>query len=51
MNEKVRIAAAHVEAHSPTVNYPGPHGIPLLRHAIAGGDAAKHVVEYLQSLA
>ena len=29
---------------------PGPLGIPLLRHAIAGGDGAAQVVEYLQSL-
>jgi hypothetical protein len=28
----------------------GPHGISLLRHARAGGDAAKEVTEYLQSL-
>jgi hypothetical protein len=29
---------------------PGPHGIPLLAHAHAGGDAAKPVHDYLQSL-
>lgn len=28
----------------------GPHGISLLRHAIAGGEAATAVAEYLQSL-
>lgn len=28
----------------------GPHGIPLLRHARAGGEPAKAVVDYLQSL-
>lgn len=28
----------------------GPHGISLLRHARAGGEPAKPVVEYLQSL-
>ena len=28
----------------------GPHGIPLLRHARAGGEPAKPVVDYLQSL-
>jgi hypothetical protein len=28
----------------------GPHGIPLIRHAIAGGEGAAHAVEYLQSL-
>ncbi|HXM33401.1 MAG TPA: hypothetical protein VN921_07085 [Chthoniobacterales bacterium] len=30
---------------------PGPHGIPLLSHAKAGGDAAKEVLAYLQQLA
>ncbi len=29
---------------------PGPHGIPLLAHAEAGGDAAKPVYDYLLSL-
>lgn len=29
---------------------PGPHGIPLLAHAKAGGDDAKEVVEYLEAL-
>jgi hypothetical protein len=28
----------------------GPHGIPLMRHARAGGEPAKTVVEYLESL-
>ncbi len=28
----------------------GPHGIPLLRHARAGGEAAKPIEEYLLSL-
>jgi hypothetical protein len=28
----------------------GPHGIPLLRHARAGGENAKAVVDYLESL-
>jgi hypothetical protein len=29
---------------------PGPHGIPLLRHALAGGPRAQAVAEYLQAL-
>lgn len=29
---------------------PGPHGIPLLRHAQMGGDAAADVVAYLENL-
>jgi len=28
----------------------GPHGIPLLAHAKAGGDEAAHVLEYLEKL-
>lgn len=28
----------------------GPHGIPLMRHARAGGEQSKAVVEYLESL-
>jgi len=28
----------------------GPHGIPLMRHAVAGGEPAKEVAEYLKSL-
>ena len=30
--------------------HPGPHGIPLLDHARAGGDAAAEALAYLQSL-
>ncbi len=29
---------------------PGPHGIPLLRHALAGGPAGQAVAEYLKTL-
>lgn len=29
---------------------PGPHGIPLLRHAVAGGPESQGVVDYLSSL-
>jgi hypothetical protein len=32
-------------------NIPGPHGIPLLAHAIAGGAEAAAVVDYLEQLA
>ncbi|WP_153730499.1 ankyrin repeat domain-containing protein [Sporosarcina obsidiansis] len=28
----------------------GPHGIPLLRHAVAGGEQAQHVVDYLEMM-
>ncbi len=44
------VVRAIVEASPATAGAFGPHGIPLLRHAIAGGDFAKTVVEYLQSL-
>ena len=30
--------------------HPGPHGIPLLAHAEAGGEEARTVVEYLKGL-
>jgi hypothetical protein len=29
---------------------PGPHGIPLMVHAKAGGDEARAVVDYLEAL-
>lgn len=41
---------AMVEARPGVQRVPGPHGIPLLRHAEAGGDAARQVVEYLLAL-
>lgn len=28
----------------------GPHGIPLVRHAVMGGEGAQEVVKYLESL-
>jgi hypothetical protein len=40
------ILAANPEAR----RHPGPHGIPLLAHAKAGGDSSAAVVEYLESL-
>ncbi len=33
------------------LNTPGPHGIPLVAHAKAGGDPAKEVLQYLEALA
>jgi len=41
---------AILHAYPTMAHAPGPHGIPLLRHALAGGEAATAVVEYLQSL-
>jgi hypothetical protein len=43
------IVQAILTAHPETMNAPGPHGIPLLVHAVAGGEEAAAVVEYLQS--
>jgi hypothetical protein len=39
-----------LEARPALARVPGPHRIPLLAHAQAGGPAAKHVVEYITSL-
>jgi hypothetical protein len=46
---KLAIVKAAVEAFPDIVNVPGPHGIPLLRHAEAG--KADEVIAYLRSLA
>lgn len=42
---KAILTANPVQRHAP-----GPHKIPLLRHAQMGGDAAAVVVAYLESL-
>lgn len=47
---KLAIVKALIEWHPAMAKSPGPHGIPLLQHAIAGGEPAKAVVEYLASL-
>ena len=47
---KLEIVKATLEAFPDAVNTPGPHGIPLIRHAEMGGEEAKPVLEYLQSL-
>lgn len=44
------VVKAIIAADPDAKNKPGPHGIPLLVHAEAGGDAARPVVEYLQSI-
>lgn len=41
---------AMIEAKPGMQRVRGPHGIPLLAHAEAGGDAAASVVDYLQSI-
>lgn len=47
---QVEIVAAIVSAYPGARAARGPHGIPLLDHAHAGGTAAEAVVAYLQSL-
>ena len=47
---QVNTVRAIVQSCAASATSPGPHGIPLIRHAIAGGEAAAGVVAYLQSL-
>lgn len=47
---KIDIVRALVTAWPALVQSKGPHGIPLLRHARAGGESSKETVEYLQSV-
>ena len=46
---KIDIVRAATAAYPMVVQSKGPHGISLLRHARAGGDAAKEVAEFLIS--
>ena len=45
---KLEIVKAALEAYPEAINIPGPHGIPLIAHAQAGGPAALQVYEYLK---
>jgi hypothetical protein len=47
---KVEIVRALLTTWPALLTSKGPHGIPLMRHAIAGGEAAKETAEYLKSL-
>jgi hypothetical protein len=47
---QLAVVRAFVEASPGVQRISGPHGITLLAHARAGGDAAKDVAEYLGSL-
>ena len=47
---KESIVRAIVENNPAVARAPGPHGIPLLAHAKAGGEAAAGVVEFLEAL-
>jgi len=48
---KLEVVKAALAEYPEAINTPGPHGIPLIVHAQAGGDDAKAVLEFLQSLA
>ena len=47
---KLEIVRAALEAYPGAINVPGPHGIPLIAHAQAGGEEAKTVLEFLESV-
>lgn len=47
---QVEIVQAILKAFPEARHLRGPHGIPLLNHALAGGDAAAEVVAILQDL-
>jgi hypothetical protein len=44
---ELEVVKAVLSAFPEARNIPGPHGIPLLAHAEAGGDGARAVVEFL----
>ncbi|MBC7878187.1 MAG: ankyrin repeat domain-containing protein [Anaerolineales bacterium] len=47
---KLEIVKAALSAYPDAIDIPGPHGIPLITHAEAGGEDAKAVLEFLTSL-
>lgn len=47
---KLEIVKAALEAYPDMIKTPGPHGIPLITHAEAGGGDAKTVFEFLASI-
>jgi hypothetical protein len=47
---KLDIVKAALDAYPEAINIPGPHGIPLIAHAKAGGEEAIRVLEYLEKL-
>lgn len=46
----LEIIKATLTLYPDMINTPGPHGIPLIAHAKAGGDESKAVWDYLNSL-
>lgn len=47
---RIEIVRAYLTANPALRSSKGPHGISLVRHAEAGGEPAKPVLEYLSSL-
>jgi hypothetical protein len=47
---KLEIVKAALVAFPAALHTPGPHGIPLIAHAQAGGDEARDVLDYLETL-
>ena len=47
---KLEIVKAALAVYPNAVNIPGPHGISLIAHAQAGGEDAKSVLEFLETL-
>jgi hypothetical protein len=47
---KLEIVKAALTAYPDAIDIPGPHGIPLIVHAEAGGKEAKAVLDLLKSL-
>ena len=48
---KLDIVRAALEAVPGAIRTPGPHGIPLIAHAQAGGEEAKEVLKFLEKAA
>lgn len=46
---KLDIVKAALTAFPGAIQTPGPHGIPLIAHAKAGGEEARAVLEFLQT--
>jgi hypothetical protein len=45
---KLVVVMVTLEAFPEAIRTPGPHGIPLIAHARAGGEDAKNVLEFLE---
>jgi hypothetical protein len=48
---KLDVVQAVLAAFPDALNVPGPHGIPLIKHAQVGGEPAAAVLAYLERLA